>query len=88
MSTAQVRTWSQDTTTYAAGALPMLLPLLVAYDKALARVRNGDQDPESGASLVEWVLITAVLVGIAVTVGLIIRNKLVTKSNSINFDTP
>lgn len=39
---------------------------------------------ETGASAVEWVIITAVLVTICVGIGAIILNKINSKANSIN----
>ena len=39
---------------------------------------------ERGASAVEWVVITALLIGIAVAVGGIILTKLQNKANSLN----
>lgn len=42
------------------------------------------RDDERGASAVEWVIITALLVGIASAVGLIILNTLQDGANSID----
>jgi Flp pilus assembly protein TadG len=39
---------------------------------------------ERGASAVEWVVITALLIGIAVAVGVIVMKKLTDKANSLN----
>lgn len=39
---------------------------------------------EAGASAVEWVVITALLIGIAVAVGAIILAKLKSKADSLN----
>jgi Flp pilus assembly pilin Flp len=39
---------------------------------------------ERGASAVEWVLISALLIGVAIAVGAIILAKLTSKANSIN----
>lgn len=39
---------------------------------------------ERGASAVEWVVITAILVSIAVAVGLILTNKIKGKADSID----
>ena len=39
---------------------------------------------EAGASAVEWVVITAILVSIAVAVGLVLTNKIESKANSID----
>ena len=43
---------------------------------------------ERGASAVEWVLITALLIGIALAVGGILMNTLKGKADEINLDTP
>ncbi len=42
---------------------------------------------DRGASVVEWVVISALLVGIAAAVGTILLQKLKTKADSINLDT-
>ncbi|GAA1660606.1 hypothetical protein GCM10009744_62840 [Kribbella alba] len=39
---------------------------------------------EAGASAVEWVLITALLIGVAIAVGAIILSRLTAKANSID----
>jgi len=39
---------------------------------------------ERGASAVEWVLISALLIGVAIAVGAIIMSKLVGKANEID----
>jgi hypothetical protein len=54
-------------------------------DRALAR--TGDTARDRGASVVEWVIISALLVGIAVAVGTILFNTITTKANEINLDT-
>ncbi|GAA3620159.1 hypothetical protein GCM10022223_41280 [Kineosporia mesophila] len=54
-------------------------------DRARARVIRGPVD--RGASVVEWVVISALLVGIAAAVGLLLANKLKAKATSINLDT-
>jgi hypothetical protein len=54
-------------------------------DAARSRVIHGARD--RGASVVEWVVISALLVGIAAAVGTILLGKLKTKANSINLDT-
>jgi len=46
----------------------------------LARARSA----ETGASAVEWVVITALLVGIAVAVGAILLNTITDKADSID----
>lgn len=42
---------------------------------------------ERGASAVEWVVITAILVVIVGVVGVILRSKIQDKASSINLDT-
>ncbi|MDQ6782950.1 MAG: hypothetical protein M3063_05800 [Actinomycetota bacterium] len=41
-------------------------------------------DDERGASIVEWVIIVAVLAGLAIAVGAIIVSKVTAKANGIN----
>ena len=57
-------------------------------DSQLLDVREADQAGavlgETGASAVEWVVITALLVGIAVAVGAILLNTITDKANSID----
>jgi hypothetical protein len=54
----------------------------------IERVRAVDrQSPaDVGASVIEWVIISALLVGIAVTVGAILLQKIQDKATSINLD--
>lgn len=58
--------------------------LLTMLDARIARVRRD----EHGASAVEWVVITAILVGIAVAIGATLKTLIEGKANSINLDTP
>jgi adenylosuccinate lyase len=53
-------------------------------DRALAR--TGDAPRDLGASVVEWVIISALLVAIAVAVGAVLLQKLTAKANSIDLD--
>lgn len=49
---------------------------------------GGDRDwRDRGASVVEWVIISALVVGIAVAVGAILLAKLRDKANSIDLNT-
>ncbi|MFI7586915.1 hypothetical protein ACIB24_07555 [Spongisporangium articulatum] len=64
-----------------AGFTEMLLRARADHARELAR--RGDR----GASVVEWVIISALAVGIAVVVGGILLNRLRDKANSIDFDT-
>jgi hypothetical protein len=52
-------------------------------DRARALSAGGDV----GASVVEWVIITALLVGMAAAVGTIILNKVKAKADTINLDS-
>lgn len=53
-------------------------------DRALARSTDSPRD--LGASVVEWVIISALLVAIAVAVGAVLLQKLTAKANSIDLD--
>jgi hypothetical protein len=55
-------------------------------DHALGAGRSPDWR-ERGASVVEWVIISALVVGIAVAVGAIMLTKLRDKANSIDLNT-
>lgn len=59
-------------------------------DRALTRTttaRNGGSPSDLGASVIEWVIISAMLMAIAVIIGGILLNSLRTKANTINLDT-
>lgn len=51
----------------------------------LYKARHAD---DRGASAIEWVIISAILVAIAVAIGGVIYNKIKTKADSLNMDTP
>jgi Flp pilus assembly pilin Flp len=55
--------------------------LRVVLRTKLAEARTRDR--ELGASVVEWVVITTIVVVIAITVGVLITNALTTKGNQI-----
>ena len=57
-----------------------LFLLKVLVDGRIQRAHRS----EGGASAVEWVLISALLIGVAIAVGAIIMSKLQAKANSIN----
>lgn len=57
-----------------------LTALTILLRGHLAKARRS----EAGASAVEWVVITAILVSIAVAVGLILTNKIKGKADSID----
>ncbi|HEY0620742.1 MAG TPA: hypothetical protein VGD15_24260 [Kribbella sp.] len=57
-----------------------LFLLRVLVEGRIQRARRS----EGGASAVEWVLISALLIGVAIAVGTIILKKLTDKANTIN----
>jgi hypothetical protein len=61
--------------------------LLIRHRIERALDRSGGAARDRGASVVEWVIISALLVGIAVAVGAILLNTLTEKANSIDLDT-
>lgn len=72
---------------HAVVAVPATLPLVHAHDRVLARLRSEGRR-EDGASVVEWVLITAISLAIVLAVGALIQSKLMDKVNEIDFTTP
>ena len=50
----------------------------------VATAENLAMDGERGASAIEWVIISALLIGIVAVVGTIILNKLTDKANSLD----
>ena len=46
--------------------------------------RARSEEPTLGASAVEWVVISAILVGIAIAVGLVLKTALTNKANQIS----
>jgi Flp pilus assembly pilin Flp len=60
---------------------PAVHYLRTTLSARLAAARS--RDPEEGASVVEWVVITTIVVVLAVTVGVIITNALTSKANTI-----
>jgi Flp pilus assembly pilin Flp len=58
--------------------------LKILLDGRVAKARRS----ERGASAIEWVIISAIVLTICITVGGILLSKLQTKTNSINLDTP
>jgi len=49
----------------------------------VAKAEGLAQDGDRGASAIEWVIISALLIGIVAVVGTIILNKLTDKANSL-----
>lgn len=64
------------------------MPGELIYLKAMLDLRLARARSEDGASAVEWVVITAILVGIAIALGATIKSLISDKANSINLDTP
>jgi Flp pilus assembly pilin Flp len=60
---------------------PAVHYLRTTLSARLAAARS--RDPEEGASVVEWVVITTIVVVLAVTIGVIITNALNTKAGDI-----
>lgn len=52
-------------------------------DRARALSASGD----TGASVIEWVIITAILLAVALTVGGVIVNKINNKADELELDT-
>lgn len=60
--------------------------LLLQLQSRVARARTA---PDRGASAIEWVIITGVLVAIGAAVGLVIYNMVTSQANSLKMpDTP
>ena len=69
--------------------LDLTTPSGFLYLELRRRFDRARATPELGASAIEWVIITAVLVAIAVAVGAVIYNIVTSKANSINIpDAP
>jgi len=71
-----------------AGLAELLIRGRIDHARGALAGDAGDRDwRDRGASVVEWVIISALVVGIAVAVGAILLTKLRDKANSINLDT-
>lgn len=55
---------------------------------ARARLARAVTRSDRGASAIEWVIISAILVAISVAIGGILLAKIRTKAEDINLDTP
>lgn len=62
----------------------IMLTSEMAYFRALLHTRLLRTRSDRGASAVEWVVITALLVGIAIAVGAILMTTISNKATSIN----
>jgi hypothetical protein len=66
------------------------LQALIAWARLRARTaarvtaRRREGGDEAGVSIVEWVIIVAVVAGLAIAVGAIIVSKVTAKANGIN----
>lgn len=61
-----------------------MLTTEMAYFRALLHTHLTKARTERGASAIEWVVITALLVGIALALAAVLRGKILDKANSIN----
>ena len=66
--------------------VPATAALMAASDRTTRRLRAGGRD--TGASAVEWVVITALIVTAVLAVGLILTNKFKGKANDLDLTTP
>jgi hypothetical protein len=63
--------------------LPEWTILTVSLQALRRRLDRANADREAGLTTVEWVVLIAVAVSIAIAVGAIIRGRIVDKANSI-----
>jgi len=63
--------------------LPAELQALTYWLKARYHLARGD---ERGESVVQWVIIVAIVAALAIAVGAIIVSKVTTKANNINLN--
>lgn len=64
--------------------MPEITFLKIFLDARVAHARRS----QAGASAVEWVVITALLIGIALAVGAVVMTKLRGKADSLDLNTP
>jgi hypothetical protein len=57
--------------------------LTVTFQALRRRLDRDDCDREAGLTTVEWVVLLAVAVSVALTVGAVIRSRIVDKANTI-----
>ncbi|MEV4256004.1 hypothetical protein AB0J52_22835 [Spirillospora sp. NPDC049652] len=56
---------------------PMVVYLRVLLSDRLHRLRSADEDERTlGASAIEWAIITAILVGVAVAIGAVVKGRI------------
>ncbi|MFC4910579.1 hypothetical protein [Actinomadura gamaensis] len=55
---------------------PMVVYLRAVLSDRLHRLRTGDDDRTLGASAIEWAIITAILVGVAVAIGAVVKGRI------------
>lgn len=67
--------------------VPASTALVAAGDQVIARSRRG-RAADSGASVLEVVVISAIVLAIVLTVGAILRTKIVDKANNLDLTTP
>lgn len=67
----------------------LFTPLAFLAVELRRRIDRARSEPELGASTIEWVIITGILVAIAVAVGLVIYNMVTSQAESIQIpDAP
>lgn len=62
----------------------VMMPIMTVMSGMTERVRRAEQDKDSGAGVVEWVMITAVVVLIVGVVAAIIRDEVVDRARTID----
>jgi hypothetical protein len=65
-------------------ATPLGFLVLLLHDRRARLAASVDR----GASAIEWVVISALLIGIALALGLVIQRKVLNKADSLNLDGP
>ncbi|MCP2335430.1 hypothetical protein [Actinomadura rupiterrae] len=55
---------------------PMVVYLRALLSDRMHRLRSGDADRTLGASAIEWAIITAILVGVAVAIGAVVKGRI------------
>lgn len=87
MNPIEVRRRMDTGLNYAVAVVPALLLVVAGYNRLSARLHSDDES-DAGASMVEWVLITAFTVTVVAVIGVMIRQKLIDKTEEIDFTTP
>lgn len=67
-------------------AVPLTAVLMHQNDRLVARARRNGND--LGASTLEWVVISAIIVSIVLAVGATLYTKMTTKATNLDLTTP